>query len=254
MNLTDTHAHLNDEEFSSDRDELILKLKEKLKWIINVGYDKSSSLLAVLLSQKYDFLYAACGMHPHDSKDYDDTFESELEKMLEEKKVVAVGEIGLDYHYDLSERDIQREVFIKQLEIANKHSLPVCIHSRDASQDTYDILKKHLKCERGAVLHSFSQSREMLKLYLDMNVYFSLSGTITFKNAQKLRECVSYIPLDRMFIETDCPYLSPEPNRGKRNNPAYVEFTAKKIAEVKNIDYERLCDITSKNAESFFDI
>ena len=165
-----------------------------------------------------------------------------------------MGEIGLDYHYDHSPRDIQRRVFIRQLELANDFSLPVSIHSREASQDTYDILKEHLKCERGAVLHSFSQSREMLQQYLELNVYFSLSGTVTFKNADKLRECVSYIPLDRLFIETDCPYLTPYPHRGKRNDPSFVEFTAKKIAEIKNIGYEKLCDIACNNAEKFFGI
>lgn len=252
--LTDTHAHLNDEAFDEDRDEVISSLKGKLRWVINNGYDLPSSEMSVELSEKYDLIYAAVGMHPHDSRLYDDGFEKRLMELLKHPKVVAVGEIGLDYHYDLSERDVQREVFIRQLKIASDVRLPSTIHTRDAAEDTYRILKEHLTGERGAVLHSFSQSREMLKLYLDMNVCFSVSGSITFKNADKLREAVRLIPLERMFIETDCPYLTPVPFRGKRNCSDLVEHTARVAAELKGVSYESFLETVCDNAERFFDI
>ncbi|MBQ1465143.1 MAG: TatD family hydrolase [Eubacteriaceae bacterium] len=252
--LNDTHAHLNDEAFDGDRDEVIASLKGKLRWIINNGYDLPSSEMSVALAEEYDFIYAAVGMHPHDSRLYDEGFEKRLLELLAHPRTVAVGEIGLDYHYDLSERDIQKEVFIRQLGIAAQHHLPATIHTRDAAEDTYRILREHLSGERGAVLHSFSQSTEMLKLYLDMNVCFSVSGSITFKNADKLREAVRHIPLDRMFIETDCPYLTPVPFRGKRNCSDLVEHTARVAAELKGVEYEYFLERVCGNAERFFGI
>lgn len=252
--LTDTHAHLNDEEFDEDRDAVIEELSGKLRWIINNGYDEPSCAMSVELSEKYPFIYAAVGMHPHDSRLYDDEFEARLRSRLVLPKTVALGEIGLDYHYDYSPRDVQKEVFIRQLALADEYGLPATIHSREASADTLSILKDHLTGKRGAVLHSFSQSTEMLKCYLGMNVYFSLSGSITFKNADKLRETVKNIPLDRMFIETDCPYLTPVPFRGKRNNSAYTEYTARVAAELKGVSYEEFLEVTCDNAERFFGI
>ena len=252
--LTDTHAHLNDEAFDEDREEVISSLRGKLKWVINNGYDLPSSEMSVQLSERWDFIYAAVGMHPHDSRLYDEAFEKRLLELLARPKTVALGEIGLDYHYDNSQRDIQREVFIRQLKIASDTNLPVTVHTRDAAADTYSILRDHLTGRRGAVLHSFSQSTEMLRSYLDMNVCFSVSGSITFKNADRLREAVRHIPLERMFIETDCPYLTPVPFRGKRNRSDLVEHIARVAAELKGVEYEYFLETVCDNAEKFFGI
>ncbi len=250
--LTDTHAHLNDDAFDSDRSTVIAELQSKLKWIINNSYDSQSCDASVKLAEEYNFIYAAVGIHPHDASTYCGESENKIEGYLKHPKVVALGEIGLDYHYDLSPRDIQKEVFVKQIKLAEKNNKPITIHSRDAAQDTYDILKGFLVCERGAVLHSFSQSSEMLKLYLDMNVFFSISGVVTFKNADKLRETVKNIPIDRMFIETDCPYMTPVPFRGKRCRPDMTEYTARVCAELKGMAYEDFCERVAENAEKFF--
>ena len=226
--LTDTHAHLNDEAFDEDRKAVIDELQDKLKWIINNSYDEQSCDDSVKLAEEYDFIYAAVGIHPHDASTYCDELENKLSEYLNHPKVVALGEIGLDYHYDLSPRDIQKEVFVKQIALAEKFDKPITIHSRDAAQDTFDILKSCLNCRRGAVLHSFSQSSEML------------------------RETVKLIPIDRMFIETDCPYMTPVPFRGKRNRPDMTEYTARVCAELKGMAYEDFCEKTAENAEKFF--
>lgn len=254
MLLCDTHAHLDDEAFDEDREEIIEELSKKLKWIINNSCDKKTLITSYELAKKYPFIYATAGIHPHDAKDYDLETQDIIRRLLTDDKVLAVGEIGLDYYYDFSPRDIQKEVFIKQIKLAEEFNKPITIHSRDAANDTYMIVKEHLACERGAVLHSFSQSTEMLKQYLDLNVYFSISGAVTFKNADKLRECVSHIPVDRMFIETDSPYLTPVPHRGKRNTPAMTEHTAKVCAELKGMEYEDFVQTVTSNAEKFFGI
>lgn len=252
--LTDTHAHLNDEAFDGDRAEVINELESNLKWIINNSYDEKSCDDSIKLAEEYEFIYAAVGVHPHDALTYDDRLQEKIKAYLLYPKTVALGEIGLDYHYEYSPRDIQKEVFVKQIKLAEKLNKPITIHSRDASQDTYDILKNSLVCPRGAVLHSFSQSSEMLKLYLDMNVFFSVSGVVTFKNADKLRETVKHIPNKRIFLETDCPYMTPVPYRGKRNRPDMTEHTARVCAELKGMAYEEFCEIASENAEKFFGI
>lgn len=254
MMLVDTHAHLDDEKFDEDREAVIAELSKKMKWVINNSCDYDTLSTSYELAQKYPFIYATAGIHPHDAKDYTTQTDNAVREMICKDKVLAVGEIGLDYYYDFSPRDIQKEVFIKQIKIAEEYNKPITIHSRDAANDTYMIVKEHLKCERGAVLHSFSQSTEMLKQYLDLNVYFSISGAVTFKNADKLRETVSHIPLERMFIETDSPYLTPVPHRGKRNIPSMTEYTAKVCAELKGVPYEDFLQIVTDNAEKFFGI
>ena len=253
--LFDTHAHLTDEAFSSDRQELIRYLATtETKKIINCGYDTDSCLAALRLAEQYEYMYAAVGIHPHDAKNYDLIFENQLRQWLQVLKVVALGEIGLDYHYDYSPRDVQKKVFEDQIAIALEYDKPIVVHSREAVADTYDILKSAMRDRLKVVLHSFSQSKEMMKRYLDMGVFFSLSGVITFKNADKLRETVKDIPLDRMFTETDCPYMTPVPHRGKRNDPSYVKWIAEKIAEIKQISYETVCETTCQNAMDFFEI
>lgn len=254
MLLTDTHAHLDDEAFDEDRDMLIDELSKKVKWIINNSCDAKTLFTSYELACKYPFIYATAGIHPHDAKYYDDKTEADIRSLITKDKVVAVGEIGLDYYYDYSPRDVQKEVFVRQMDLAKEYNKPITVHSRDAANDTYQVIKEHLSCERGAVLHSFSQSVEMLKQYLDLNVYFSVSGAVTFKNADKLREAVSKIPLERMFIETDSPYLTPVPFRGKRNTPDKTEYTAKVCAELKGVSYEEFLETVNYNAEKFFGI
>lgn len=258
MEYIDSHAHLMDEAFDLDRDDLIQEINndEKLKFVINVGYDMSSSFSAVQLADEYEKFYAIIGMHPHDSKDYNDGFEDNLIKIAKSnKKVIAIGEIGLDYHYDLSERNIQREVFLKQAFLAKKIGKPISVHTREAANDTYVILKDvYGKNDAKGVIHSFSYSKEMAKLYMDMGFYLSFSGPITFKNAQRLRDVVSYVPLERILVETDCPYLTPVPNRGKRNNPLYVKYVIEKIAEIKDLSVNEVCLATYKNTLDAFEI
>ncbi|MBR6800954.1 MAG: TatD family hydrolase [Eubacteriaceae bacterium] len=254
--IFDTHAHLTDEQFNEDRDEVINRIKREGMLVLNCGCDEKSSYLSAVLAKRYDFFYAALGMHPHDSKDYTDKFEKWIIEHINDERVVAIGEIGLDYHYDYSPRPVQKDVFIRQIELANELDKPIIIHSREATQDTYDIVKKYLKTKRGAVLHSFNQSEEMLKQYLDldMNIHFSISGPVTFKNAKNMLTLVPNIPLDRIFVETDCPYLTPVPFRGRRNNPTYVTYVADKLAELYGKTTEEIAEITTQNAVKFFGI
>lgn len=253
--LFDTHAHLNDEAFNEDLTEVIGKLKrEHLDKVVNVGYDLESSNRAIELSKEYDFLYASVGLHPHDSKDYTKKMEDEFIKLVKEnEKVVAFGEIGLDYYYDNSPRDIQKEVFIQQIKVANSLNKPIIVHSRDAIKDTYDILKENLKNNTG-IIHSCSASGEMVKEYMKLGLYISFSGSVTFKNAQNVRKAAKATSLDRLLIETDCPYLTPVPHRGKRNDPSYVKYTAQVLADIHDISYEELVKITNQNAKKLFNI
>nr|WP_312215981.1 TatD family hydrolase [Clostridioides sp.] len=254
--LFDSHAHLNDERFDEDRDELINSLKEKsVDLVVNPGADIETSKSAVELSKKYDFIYAAVGVHPHDVSDLDDTAIDTLRNLaIENNNVVAIGEIGLDYYYDYSPRDSQKEWFKKQILLANELKLPIIIHDRDAHADTFDIIKEYKSDEIGCVLHCYSGSVELAREYIKLGCYISIPGTVTFKNSRKVREVAREIPLDRLFIETDSPYMAPEPHRGKRNDPSLVAFVADKIAQEKGISYEEVCDKTKENAKKFFKI
>jgi TatD DNase family protein len=254
--LFDTHAHLNDEAFEKDLEEVLDEIRRSpVKKIINCGFDEESSAKAVALAHKHSFLYATAGMHPHDAKLYDAVFEEELSNWLQDPRTVALGEIGLDYHYDLSPRSTQKEVFISQIQIAQRFDKPIVIHSREAVEDTYEILKRYAGGNQKILLHSFSQSTEMMKRYLEnTNICFSVSGVVTFKNAHNVRETVSQIPMERLMIETDCPYMTPVPYRGKRNTPIYVRYVAEKVAEMKGLSYEEVCKVTYLNAIRFFDI
>lgn len=253
--IFDTHAHLDDSRFDKDRKELIEGLKAHgISLIVNPGADMPSSKRAVELAKQYDFIYAAVGVHPHDVKDMEENTIDELRKLASEEKVVAIGEIGLDFYYDNSPRDLQLEYFIKQIELANELSLPIIIHSRDASELTYEKIKKYKADATPCVLHCFSQSYEMAERYVDLGCYISFAGPITFKNAHNLKEAATKLPLDRLFIETDCPYLTPEPFRGKRNDPSKVIYVAKEIAKLKGISEQEVIDATRKNATKFFGI
>lgn len=250
--LIDTHAHLDDPRLLDQVEDVIREFREEGgKLIINPSYDKASMERAVHLSRNWDLVYAAVGMHPHDAKDADPAFFQALEGWLKEEKVIAVGEIGLDYHYDNSPRDVQQEIFERQLDIAVKAGLPVVIHSREAHQDTYSMLKKYEGRVIG-IMHSYSGSWEMAKSYLDMGYYLSFSGPITFKNSRKLPEVAQNAPLDRILVETDSPYLTPVPFRGKTNKPLFVKYVAQKVAQIKEVPVETLLESVERNVRTLF--
>lgn len=251
--LFDTHAHLNDERFNEDRDELILALnKNGVGAYCEIGYDIESSKKAVSLAERYDFVYAACGVHPHDTQNLCEDDMLILKELSEHPKFVALGEIGLDYYYDNSERDKQRAWFDCQLKLARDINKPVVIHTRDAMADTIDILKAN----KGAsgIIHCYSGSRESAKILLDMGFFISFAGPLTFKNANTALEVAAYVPDDRLLIETDSPYLAPVPYRGKRNCPVYVAEVAKKLAEIRGVSREYIESLTFENAKRVYRI
>lgn len=254
--LFDSHAHLNDERFDEDREELICSLQEKgVDLVVNPGACIKTSIESIELANKYDFIYAAVGAHPHDVGELDDTAIDILRKLAtENEKVVAIGEIGLDYYYDNYPREVQKEWFKKQIELANELKLPIIIHDRDAHGDTFEIIKNYKSPEIGCVLHCYSGNVELAREYVKMGCYISLSGTVTFKNNKKTKEVAREIPLDRLLIETDSPYMAPTPHRGKRNDPSLVQFVADTIAIEKGISYETVCEATKENAKRFFGI
>ncbi|MFI3209913.1 MAG: TatD family hydrolase [Peptostreptococcaceae bacterium] len=254
--LFDSHAHLNDSRFDEDREELISSLKENnVELVVNVGADIKTSIESIELAKKYDFIYASVGVHPHDVSDLDENTIDILRNLSNSnEKVVAIGEIGLDYYYDNSPRELQKKWFIEQIKLANELKLPIIIHDRDAHQDTFDIIKEYKNDEIGCVIHCYSGSLEFAKEYIKMNCYISIPGTVTFKNNVKTLEVVKEIPLEYLLIETDSPYLTPVPYRGKRNNPSYVQFVADKIAQERGISYETVCEVTKENAKKLFNI
>lgn len=251
----DTHAHLTDERYNGEADKIIGELgANRVEYIINIGYDAESSAGSVSLAQKHPDVYAAVAIHPHDSdKATEEDFKS-LGRYAELPKVVAIGETGLDYHYqDCPPRETQKKVFLRHLELARSTGLPVIIHLRDAHADMYDILKANRDLlAAGGVLHCYSGSAEMAKQYLDLGLYISFAGAVTFKNARGLLEAVKTVPPDRILTETDCPYLTPEPHRGKLNYPQYVKYVAEKIAEIKQIDIGTFCGQVKLNARRLF--
>lgn len=252
--IIDSHAHLDDERFDSDREEIIKKLEEnKIKAIINPASDLESSERAVKLSDEYDKIFAMVGSHPHEARFYTDETKKRYFELAKSEKVVAIGEIGLDYYYDLSDREVQRKVFIEQIKLARDLNLPIVIHSRDAIEDTYQILSKHAK-DMKVLLHAFSESWEVCQRYLALGFKIALGGVVTFKNARKLLEVAKNIPLESLLIETDSPYLTPTPFRGKRNQPAYTHYVAEKIAELKGVDVNEVRAYAYENTLEFFGI
>lgn len=251
--LFDTHAHLNDERFDGERDELILSLQNNgVGAYCEIGYDVESSKKAVLLAEKYDFVYAACGVHPHDTQNLCEEDMNNLKELLKIPKAVALGEIGLDYYYDNSPRDKQKNWFDRQLKLAVELDKPVVIHTRDAMADTIDILKANP--QNSGIIHCYSGSRESAKILLDMGYYISFAGPLTFKNANAALEVAKYVPDDRFLIETDSPYLAPAPYRGKRNCPIYVAEVAKRIAQIKGKTFEEIADLSFENAKKAYRI
>lgn len=251
MKLVDTHCHLDNEKFDEDRLEVIERIKENLEFCVNIGYDLASSKKSLELAKEYDFIYAVIGVHPIDIAEYSEEVEKELEILGKNPKVVAIGEIGLDYHWMTEPKEVQQGRFKRQLELAERLNKPVVIHTRDAMEDTVNILKEYPNIT--GVIHCYPGSLETAKQLVD-RFYLGIGGTLTFKNSKKAVEVVKDIPLDRIVIETDCPYLTPEPFRGKRNEPIYVEYVAKKIAEIKEISVEDITKVTTENAKKLYRI
>lgn len=252
--IIDSHAHLTDEKFD-DRDDIIENFeKNKVLAMINPGVDEQSSIDAVNLANSHERVFALVGTHPHDAKYYDENLREKYRKLaLENDKVVGIGEIGLDYHYEFSPIEKQKEVFIDQIELAKELNLPIIIHSREAVQDTYNILKEYAFGMK-VLLHSFNENWEDCKKYLDLGFYISLGGMLTFKNSKNLIRVVENVPIDRLLLETDSPYLTPVPHRGKRNEPLYTHVTANKIAEMRVEEVSYIKEKTNQNSIEFFDL
>ena len=258
MKFFDSHAHLDDDKFKEDREEIIEKIyKDGIEKFVSAGYSLEGSKKAIELSKKYEFIYATCGISPNDIPQT----EEELWKMLEEinhlakqnQKVVAIGEIGLDYYWNTENKELQKKAFVEQIKIANELELPIVIHTREAVMDTLEILKQNEVYKKG-VFHCCSLNRELIKEGLKLGFYISFAGPVTFKNSKNANEVIGMVPADKILIETDSPYLSPEPLRGRRNDPRNVKFIAKKVADVKELTLEEVANITYQNAKKIFNI
>ncbi|MFJ7851057.1 TatD family hydrolase [Peribacillus sp. NPDC097206] len=253
--LFDTHVHVNAEQFNEDLEEVIERAQEAgVKNMVVVGFDRPTITRAMELVEIYDFMFAAIGWHPVDAIDMTEEDLQWIEELSAHPKIVAIGEMGLDYHWDKSPKEIQKEVFRKQIRLAKKVKLPIIIHNREATADTVSILKEEGASEVGGIMHCFSGSAETALECIDMNFYISLGGPVTFKNAKKPKEVAAAVPLDRLLIETDCPYLAPHPFRGKRNEPSYVKLVAEQIADIKQLSVEEVSQATTSNAKKLFGI
>ena len=252
MELFDTHAHVYDKRFDNDREQVLSDVFAHLKYVVCPSENLETSRKTTDLVNRYPRLYGAVGIHPHETCHATEDSLQELESVARENhKIVAIGEIGLDYYWDNEPREVQKKWFIRQLELARELDLPVLIHSREAAADTMEIMKENAKGLSG-VIHCYSYSKEMAQEYIKMGFYIGVGGVVTFKNAKKLKEVVENIPLTSIVLETDCPYMAPEPNRGKRNNSAYIRYVAEKIAELKGITYEEVVEQTEKNARDMY--
>ena len=255
--IFDTHAHYDDEQFDTDRDALLRGMAEQnVGTIINVGASLEGCWRSVELAHQYLFVYAAVGIHPDEVGDLnEESFARLRETARMEEKVVAIGEIGLDYHWDVQPHEVQKYWFVKQMELAKELNLPIAVHSRDAAKDTLDLVKDCMKGGMyGGIIHCFSYGKEIAGEYLDMGLYLGIGGVVTFKNAKKLKETARQIPLERILLETDCPYMAPTPFRGKRNNSAYIDYVAQEIADLKGISKEEVIAVTEENAKKLFAI
>lgn len=251
-NIFDSHAHYDDNSFSEDITEILTTLPEKgVSHIVNCGTDINSCKNLAEISDKYDYIYFAAGIHPHEAEAADNGFIEKLREFTKNPKCVAIGEIGLDYHYDFSPRDIQKDVFEKQLILAKELDLPVIIHDREAHEDTLKLLRKY---NPKGIVHCFSGSVEMAKDIVKLGMLIGLGGAVTFKNAKKPVEVAGYVPLESLVLETDCPYMTPVPFRGKRNDSSLIAITADFIADLKGISTQELLNITALNAKNIFGI
>ncbi|MDY7030496.1 MAG: TatD family hydrolase [Thermodesulfobacteriota bacterium] len=251
--LVDSHAHLDLPEFNDDRSEVVERAKDnEICYILTVGINLESCNQAIELASSHDFIFTSIGIHPHDSKEIDEDTYSSLRSMGSNKNVIAYGEIGLDFYRNLSPRDIQIRRFREQINLADELGLPLIIHDRDAHRETLQILKEERAGNLGGIIHCFSGDYSMAKSCMDMGFYISIPGTITFPKTLELQETVKKLPLSKMLIETDCPFLAPVPRRGKRNEPAFVKYVAEKIASLKRISFEEVAEITSQNFKNLF--
>lgn len=251
--LFDTHAHYDDEAFEPDRDELLRSLPENgIEKVVNVGASLASCRRTMELMNRYEHVYGAVGVHPSETAELNEEALAWIRQQCQVKKCVAVGEIGLDYYWDEPDRDVQKKWFVRQLGLAREQNKPVIIHSRDAAKDTVDIMTAEKASEIGGVVHCYSYTTETAKIFLDMGFYFGIGGVLTFQNARKLREAAAYIPLDRIVLETDCPYLAPVPNRGKRNSSLNIPYVVAALAELKGVEEDTVRQITWENAHRLY--
>lgn len=253
--IFDTHAHYDDEAFDIDREELLKSLPEHgVKYVVDASSTVESVELVLELADNYPFIYAAVGIHPNETLQLGEESMAWLKEKAKHPKNVAIGEIGLDYYDDPVDRTVQKLWFERQMELARELKLPLIIHSRDAANDTYGLLKNARAEEMGAIIHCFGYGVEQARQYLNMGFLLGIGGVVTFTNARKLKEVVEYAPLEQLVLETDCPYLSPVPYRGRRNSSINLTYVAREIARLKNVDYDTVLRVTNKNARSFYRI
>ena len=272
MEFFDSHAQYNDEKFDEDRQEVIENIyKDNITKLISAGYDYNSSKYAIDLAKKYKYIYTIIGISPNDVKDSQEGTIREIQKieklLIEELKssnnnvidaktckIVGIGEIGLDYYWNKENKEIQKMAFIKQIELANKYNMPIVIHTREAVQDTIDILKNKIQVNKNGIFHCCPLNRELVKEALKLGFYISFAGPVTFKNSKNAEEIINMVPIDKMLIETDSPYLAPEPKIGTRNDSRNVKYIAEKIANIRGLPLEEIARITYKNAETIFNM
>lgn len=251
--IFDSHAHFDDEAFDEDRDALLASLREQgVGYVVNVTASLESLDIVPEMAGQYDFLYGTAGVHPNETGPMTEADLERIENLCRMEKIVAIGEIGLDYYWDEPERDVQKKWFIRQLELAERTGLPVVIHSRDAAKDTLDIMKEFQGRLSGGVIHCFSYGVEIAREYLDMGYYLGIGGVLTFKNAKKLKEVAGFAPLERIVLETDSPYLSPEPFRGKRNDSTRLKYVVEHLSKMKHIPEEEVIRQTTENAMKLY--
>ena len=251
--IFESHAHYEDGRFDEDREALLNAMKSNnVGYIVNVSSTLETIQTTLELTKQYDFIYGAVGIHPESAGELNEENFKWVQEMSKQPKVVSIGEIGLDYYWDEPERDIQKKWFERQIEWAKEIKLPMIIHSRDSAKDTLDILKASRGEEVGGVIHCFGYGVEMAREFLNMGFYIGIGGVVTFKNGKKLREVAEYTPIDKILLETDCPYMSPEPNRGKRNDSTNLIYIAKEIAKIKGMEYHEVIQITEENAKKMY--
>lgn len=255
MKIFETHAHYDDRAFNEDRDALLKQMhRDGITYVVNIGCSMNNSRDIVNFVKQYNFLYGTVGVHPDDVNRLTQKDMDELSRLSREEKIVGIGEIGLDYHYEDIDKSCQKKWFTAQLDIARREKLPVVVHSRDAAADTLELIKSEKAGEIGGVIHCFSYGVEMAREYLNLGFYIGIGGVVTFKNGKKLKEVAAYTPLDRILLETDAPYLAPTPYRGKRNCSSYLTYVAEEIANIKGIPVKDVYDVTFQNAINMYRI
>lgn len=253
--ILDTHAHYDDDAFDQDRHELLLSMHENgIEKMINIGASLRGVADSVALAEQYDFIYAAVGVHPDEVGELTEEKIQWMRTLCDLPKTVAVGECGLDYYWNKEDHEIQKKWFVRQIDLAKETNLPLVIHSRDAAKDTLDIMKAERADHTTGVIHCYAYSKEHAREYMNMGYYLGIGGVVTFSNAKRLKEVVAYAPLDYLVLETDAPYLAPEPHRGTRNCSAYLTYVAEEIARIKGVDAQTVIDVTRENARKLFGI